>query len=255
MDSLEKKVFCWDLILFYVGFQFLSMGPLWSLRSHLWSHVEHFINGNTETRLFAHLHTLSLRWHSSRKASEILDVMNEGKWTVGSVINYGLFSFGPAILDVLTSVFVLTATFNWCFGLLIAFTLVLYLRMRIYVTNWAERFEEQRKSIQKEQNAVGVESLLNIETVKYCGTTKYEIESYSDATLEYQKEQMHSDFAYHVTDLFESGVICGSLLIGSLFCAYLVADVHSLTSGQYVFFAAYIMQLFAPMNNLSRIYR
>lgn len=255
MDSLEKKVFCWDLILIYVGFQFLSMGPLWSIRSYLWSHVENVINGNTETRLFAHLHTLSLQWHSSRKASEVLDSMSKASWTVGSVIDYGLFSFGPAILDVFTSVFVLTATFNWYFGFFIAITMVLYLRMRIYVTNWAERYEEQKKSIEKEQNAVGVESLLNIETVKYCGTTKYEIESFRDTTLEDQKEQLHLHITSHVTDLFENGVICGSLLVGSLFCAYLVADVHSLTSGQYVFFAAYIMQLFSPMNRLNRIYR
>lgn len=234
---------------------FLSMGPLWSLRSYLWSHVEYFVNGNIETKLFAHMHTLSLRWHLSQKSSEILDIMNQANWTVGSIMSYVLFSFGPAILNIFTSVLVLTATFNCYFGLLIAFTLVLYLRLRLYVTDWAERYEEQRKSIEKEQSAIGVESLLNIETIKYCGTTKYEVESFRDTTLEYQKERLHSDIAYHVSTLFENVVICGSLLIGSLFCAYLVADVRSLTSGQYVFFAAYILQLFSPMNELSGIYR
>lgn len=255
MDTLDNKVFCWDLILIYVGYLFMSMGPLYTLRSYLWSHVEHFLNRNTETKVFEHLHTLSSRWHSSRKSSEILGIMGDAKWTVGSMMSYGLFSFGPAILNVLTSVFVLTATFNWCFGLLIAFTLVLYLRTRMYVAQWAERYEQQEKAIEKEKSAVGVESLLNIETIKYCGTTKHEVESFRDATLEYQKELLNSNIAYHVTDLFENIVICLCLLIGSLFCAYLVADVRSLTSGQYVFFAAYIMQLFSPMNELSRIYR
>lgn len=255
MDTLDNKVFCWDLILIYVGFLFLSMGPLWNLRSYLWSHVEHFVNRNTENKVFEHLHTLSLRWHSSRKSNEILDIMSDAKWTVGSIMSYCLFSFGPAILNVFTSVFVLTATFNWCFGLLIAFTLALYLRMRIYVADWADRYEQQMKSIEKEQSGIGVESLLNIETIKYCGTTKHEVESFRDATLECQKEQLNSDIAYRVTGLFENVVICGCLLIGSLFCAYLAADVRSLTSGQYVFFAAYMLQLFLPMNQLSTIYR
>lgn len=231
------------------------MGPLWSLRTYMWSPVEHFINGNTETKLFEHLHSLSLRWHLSRKSGEILDAMNEAKYTVGSLMNYGLFSFGPAILNIFTSVFVLTATFNWYFGLLIAITLLLYLRIRIYVTEWAETYKEQTKSIKKKHNAIGVESLLNIETIKYCGTTKHEVEHFRNITLDYQKEELTSDIAYHVTDLFENAVVCGCLLIGSLFCAYLVADVRSLTSGQYVFFAAYIVQLFSPMNQLSRIYR
>ncbi|KAG4066519.1 hypothetical protein HA402_007155 [Bradysia odoriphaga] len=255
VDSLDNKVFCWDLVLIYVWFMFLSMGPLTTLQFYLWSHVENFLNGKTETMLFAHLHSLSLRWHSSRKSSEILDIMSQAKWTVSSLMNFCLFTVGPAILNICTSVFVLTATFSWFFGLLIAFTLTLYLRLRIYVSEWAEKYEEQKKYIEKEQSAIGVDSLLNIETIKYCGTTKYEVEAFCDATLESQKEDLNSTIAYNMTDLFETVITCGSLLVGSLFCAYLVADVGSLTTGQYIFFAGYVLQLFAPMNQLSSIYR
>lgn len=128
MDSLDKKVFCWDLILVYVGLQFLSLGPLWAVRSFLWQHVENFINRNVETKFFAHLHKLSLRWHLSRRSGEVLELMNSASYSISSLASYCLFSFGPAILDILTSVVFLTATFNWYFGLLITITLVLYLR-------------------------------------------------------------------------------------------------------------------------------
>ncbi|XP_037043556.1 ATP-binding cassette sub-family B member 6, mitochondrial-like isoform X4 [Bradysia coprophila] len=125
--------------------------------------------------------------------------------------------------------------------------------IRISVTNWAQTFE--KKPEVKEKSAVGVDSLLNIETIKYCGTTKYEVEAYANALLEDQKVQFNMEIAFHVTDLFENGVVCGSLLVSSLLCAYLVVDTGSLTSGQYVFFAAYMLQLYSPMNRLSGIYR
>lgn len=121
------------------------------------------------------------------------------------------------------------------------------------MTNWAQRYEKKLET--KEKSSVGVDSLLNIETIKYCGTTKYEVEAYSNALLEDQKAQFHMDIAYHVSDLFENVVVCGSLLVTSLLCAYLVVDTGSLTSGQYVFFAAYMLQLYSPMNRLSGIYR
>ncbi|KAG4067699.1 hypothetical protein HA402_005471 [Bradysia odoriphaga] len=253
VDSIDKKVFCWDLILIYVGLQFLSMGPLWAVRSFLWQHVHNFINRNVETKFFAHLHRLSLRWHLSRRSGEILELMNSASYSISSLASYCLFSFGPAILDILTSVVFLTATFNWYFGLLITITLVLYLRIRIYVTNWAQTFEKKLQV--KEKSAVGVDSLLNIETIKYCGTTKYEVEAYANALLEDQKVLFTAEIAFHVTNLFENVVVCGSLLVSSLLCAYLVVDTGSLTSGQYVFFAAYMLQLYSPMNRLSGIYR
>lgn len=127
--------------------------------------------------------------------------------------------------------------------------------IRIYVTNWALSYEKKVKVEVKEKSAVGVDSLLNIETIKYCGTTKYEVDAYSTALLEDQKNQFYQSIPYHVTELFENVVISGSLLVSSLLCAYLVVDTGSLTSGQYVFFAAYMLQLYSPMNRLSGIYR
>ena len=50
-------------------------------------------------------------------------------------------------------------------------------------------------------------------------------------------------------------VISAGLLGGSLLCAYYVYDHHGLTVGDYVLFATYIVQLYAPLNWFGTYYR
>lgn len=128
VDSLDKKEFCWDLIMIYVGLKFLSMGALWTLRTFMWLHVNDFIKRIVETKLFSHMHSLSLRWHSSNRSSEILAILTAVPNSICHIVSYCIFRFAPAILDVAISVVFLTATFNWYFGILVTITLALYLR-------------------------------------------------------------------------------------------------------------------------------
>ena len=44
------------------------------------------------------------------------------------------------------------------------------------------------------------------------------------------------------------------LLVGSLYCGYLVSEAQ-LTTGDYVLFGTYILQLMVPLNFLGTLYR
>lgn len=105
------------------------------------------------------------------------------------------------------------------------------------------------------QKARSVDSLLNFETVKYYGAEKYEVEAYREAILNYQKEEFNSIVTLNMLNTVQNIIICGGLLAGSLLCAYLVADVNTLTPGQYVLFATYIIQLYVPLNWFGTFYR
>lgn len=105
-----------------------------------------------------------------------------------------------------------------------------------------------------EQLSQSIDSLLNFETVKYFGTEKYELEVYHKAILNRQKECWVSFHTTCFLDTVQNVVNCGSLLAGSLLCAHLVADVGSLTPGQYVLFSSYIIQLYASLNSFGVFY-
>lgn len=142
VDSLAAQVFCWDSILIYVGIKFLqgggtgSMGLLNNLRSFLWIRIQQFTTREIEVELFAHLHSLSLRWHLARKTGEVLRIMDRGTDSINNLLNYILFSIAPTIIDILIAVIFLSITFNWYFGLIVFMTMALYIGKRCDSISW-----------------------------------------------------------------------------------------------------------------------
>lgn len=133
VDSLSDNTFRWDWILMYVGFKFLqgggtgTMGLLNNMRSYLWIGIQQFTTREIEIELFAHLHSLSLRWHLQRKTGEVLRIMDRGTDSITNLLNYILFSILPTIVDILVAVVFFTTTFNWWFGAIVFVTMLLYI--------------------------------------------------------------------------------------------------------------------------------
>lgn len=141
VDSLASQVLRWDWILIYVTFKFLqgggtgSMGLFNNLRSFLWIRIQQYTTREIEVELFAHLHSLSLRWHLGRKTGEVLRIMDRGTDSITNLLNYIIFSIAPTIIDILIAVVYLTITFNWMFGLIVFVTMVLYICKCIHFWN------------------------------------------------------------------------------------------------------------------------
>lgn len=152
VDSLGDHVFRWDWILVYVGFKFMqgggtgSMGLLNNLRSFLWIRIQQYSTREIEVELFAHLHSLSLRWHLSRKTGEVLRIMDRGTDSINNLLNYILFSIVPTIVDILVAVVFLSITFNWYFGLIVFATMVLYIgKQKLYFST--KMYDNSTKNI------------------------------------------------------------------------------------------------------------
>lgn len=131
VDNIENRVFCWELIIVYCAFKFLQgsagkMGFLKNVREITWAQVEQYTEREIEVKLFAHLHSLSLRWHLDRKTGEVLRIMDRGTYSVNSLINYTIFMIAPMIIDVVVSIGFLSITFNWYIGFIVFIMMVLY---------------------------------------------------------------------------------------------------------------------------------
>ena len=80
-----------------------------------------------QIRLFAHLHSLSLRWHVSRKTGEVLRVVDRGTSSVNNLLNYIVFSIMPTIVDIIVAVVYFLAMFSAWFALIVFVTMTVYL--------------------------------------------------------------------------------------------------------------------------------
>nr|CAD7263898.1 unnamed protein product [Timema shepardi] len=253
--------FCWDLILTYVAFKFLQgggtggMGLLNNLRSFLWIRITQYTTREVEVALFRHLHSLSLRWHLSRKTGEVLRVMDRGTDSINNLLNYILFSIVPTIVDILIAVIYFVSSFNGWFGLIVFTTMLLYIVATIMITEWRTKFQRSMNLADNAQKARSVDSLLNFETVKYYGAEDYEVECYREAILNYQTEEWKALITLNILNTLQNIIVCGGLLAGSLLCVHMVASHQGLTVGDYVLFSSYIIQLYVPLNWFGTYYR
>lgn len=254
--------FRWDYVLTYVGLWFLqgggfgSMGFLNNFRTFLWIYVQQYTTRKIEVKLFAHLHGLSLRWHLGRKTGEVLRVMDRGTNSVNNLLNYIVFSILPTIADIIIAIIYFLTAFNAWFALIVFVTMLLYLLATFLVTEWRTKFRRDMNRLDNEMNARAVDSLLNFETVKYYGAEDFEIERYQDSIIKYQKAEWVSSASLNLLNTIQNVIITSGLLVGSLLCAwYVVSGEHGLTVGDYVLFASYIIQLYAPLNWFGTYYR
>lgn len=263
VDSLSGKSpsFRWDWILIYVAFKFLQgggtggMGFLNNLRSFLWIRISQYTTRETEVELFRHLHSLSLRWHLSRKTGEVLRVMDRGTDSINNLLNYIFFSIAPTLIDILVAIIFFCSAFNMWFGLIVFVTMILYIGITIWVTEWRTKFIRRMNLADNETRARSVDSLLNFETVKYYGAESFEVDAFRDVIFKYQDEEWKSNVTLNMLNTLQNIIICSGLLAGSLLCAYMVADKRTLSSGDYVLFATYIVQLYVPLNWFGTYYR
>lgn len=63
-----------------------ASGFVSNLRSFLWIRVQQYTNRVVQVRLFAHLHSLSLRWHLGRKTGDVLRSIDRGTSSINSLL-------------------------------------------------------------------------------------------------------------------------------------------------------------------------
>merc|ERR1739846_158787 len=125
-------------------------GLLNMTRSFLWIKVSQYTKREIQVGLFSHLHSLSLRWHLSRKTGEVLRVMDRGTESVNSLLDYLIFNIVPTLIDVIIAITYFTTAFSAWFGLIIFLMMVIFLAITITVTEWRTKF---RRAMNEKDNA------------------------------------------------------------------------------------------------------
>ncbi|KAL1502510.1 hypothetical protein ABEB36_007644 [Hypothenemus hampei] len=267
VDSLSSTPgvdlqFRWDWIAIYVTFKFLQggggiggIGFLNNLRSLLWIRVQQYTTKEIQVELFRHLHNLSLRWHLNRKTGEVLRVMDRGTESINTLLEMILFQLGPNIIDLLIAIIYFFIAFNYKFGLTVSITMLLYLLYTIGTIEWRSKFRRRMNLADNECRAKSVDSLLNFETVKYYGAENYEVQTFHEAIGKYQVEEYKANITLNFLHAGQNLIASVGLLVGSLLCAYYVVNTDEFNVGDYVLFASYIVQLYAPLNVFGHQYR
>ncbi|XP_035769870.1 ATP-binding cassette sub-family B member 6, mitochondrial-like [Neolamprologus brichardi] len=163
-----------------------SSGFVSNVRTFVWIRVQQYTNRQVQVNLFGHLHSLSLRWHLSRKTGEVLRSINRGTSSVNNLVSYIVFSIFPTIADIIIAIIYFITYLNAWFGLIIFICMTFYLTLTIIITEWRTKYRREMNRMDNAAKAKAVDSLLNFETVKYYNAENYEVGRFEGAILNYQ---------------------------------------------------------------------
>ncbi|KAE9553383.1 hypothetical protein FO519_003393 [Halicephalobus sp. NKZ332] len=260
VDDLSKGIFCYQLIITSAIVKFLqgsAMGGfLNTFRSQLWIPVSQNTTMQVQSEMFLHLHKLSLKWHLSRKTGEIIRIMDRGTKSIQTLLMYILFNVTPTIVDILIATTFFFVAYNMYFGGLVFITMTIYLVVTIVVTEWRTRHRREMNAAENQWQFIGVDSLLNCETVKQFCAEMTEYNRYRSAVTEFQKAEYKNSSSMNLLNFLQNGIIGVSMLIGCVLIGYFISLPDSVyTAGDYIMFTTYLLQLYGPLNFFGTLYR
>jgi ATP-binding cassette subfamily B (MDR/TAP) protein 6 len=250
----------WQPLLIYVFLKFLqgggavgSLGFLNNARQFIWIPVQQYTSRMIQLSVFGHLHSLSLRWHLSRKTGEVLRVMDRGTTSVTTLLSYILFSILPTFVDLGIAIVYFIIAFDVWFGLIVFITMFTYLMVTIGMTEWRTKYRREMNLKDNDARTKAVDSLLNFETVKYYNAEQFEENRYNQAIVDYQACQWKTQASLNFINTAQNFCITLGLVSGTFLCAYRVTQ-GVLQVGDFVLFVTYLTQLYGPLNYLGTLY-
>uniref|UniRef100_A0A667ZYK4 ATP-binding cassette sub-family B member 6 n=1 Tax=Myripristis murdjan TaxID=586833 RepID=A0A667ZYK4_9TELE len=256
--TVATTVCIYVLLKFMQGGGAGASGFVSNMRSFMWIRVQQYTNRIVQVRLFAHLHSLSLRWHLGRKTGDVLRSIDRGTSSINSLLSYIVFSIFPTIADIVISIIYFITYFNAWFGLIVFVCMTLYLTLTIIITEWRTKYRRDMNQQDNNAKSKAVDSLLNFETVKYYNAESYEVSRFEDAILKYQVSEWKTQASLAFLNQTQNLIIGSGLLAGSLLCAYFVTEgkfqVHVIHFTIYTLLFIMIQNSFIDMESMFKLF-
>jgi ATP-binding cassette subfamily B protein len=242
------------MLAFMYGMTVLLPGMLTEIRSAVFTPVSEYAQRVLGLKAFKHLHQLGMRFHLDRRTGGLSRAIERGTRALQQTIGLFAFSIAPTLFEVAMVSGYLAYAYPLKYVGVIALAVAGYITFTLLFTEWRTRFRRDMVMQESRANSIGVDSLLNFETVKYFGNEQYEADRYNDALLHYMDAAVKSQ-----TTL---GLLNGGQLLVRVGCqlAILIIAIQDysaglLTTGEVVMLNTFMLQLFIPLGFLGSSYR
>ena len=241
------------LIIIYNILRILSTG-FTQLRDAVFSIVGQNALRLIALRTFNHIHSLSLRFHLTRKTGAISRIVERGVIGTEFILRFLFFNVIPLLFEFFLVIFLLIYRYDFSYTIVVTISLFFYIIFTFRITEWRVSIREKMNKYDADSNQKAIDGLLNYETVKYFDSQNYEIERYDVSRKKYQDAAVKTSVSLALLNLGQSVIITIGLMGVMIFGMF---DVLSgeLTLGAFVGLNAIIIQLSMPLNFLGTVYR
>ncbi|HEX4117526.1 MAG TPA: ABC transporter ATP-binding protein/permease [Rhizomicrobium sp.] len=224
------------------------------LRDGVFAKVQYHAMREVAVETFAHVHTLSMRFHLERKTGGLSRVIERGTKGIDTLLSFALFSIFPTILLLVFYSAILLVTLNVWVALSTIAMVIAYTWFTFAITRWRIAFRREMNQSDTDANTKAVDSLLNFETVKYFNNEKHETRRYDVSMEKFVNASIQSDISLYILNTGQAAIM--ALGLGAVMALTAWGIAHSRFSiGLFVAGNAILIQLYQPLNLLGTVYR
>ena len=203
---------------------------------------------------FRHIHSLSMRYHITRKTGGLSRIVERGVKGVDFLLRFLLFSIVPLILQLVMISSVLFYRLDFKYVLVVLITIGLYVWFTFTVSEWRVKLRRRMNEQDTEANQKAIDSLLNFETVKYFNAEEREAQRYDHAMAGYADAALKTSYSLAALNFGQVVLITLGLTTMMVMAAMGVQN-GTLSVGDFVVVTAYMIQITMPLNFLGFVYR
>ncbi len=225
-----------------------------NLRNVVFERVGQDATRRLAENVFAHLHSLSLRFHLGRSTGAVTKVIERGTKSIDVMLYFMLFNIAPTVLELTLVSIYFQIEFGW--GLVAAtwVMVIAYILFTAKVTNWRNALRERMNELDTQTVAKSVDSLLNYETVKYFGAERREAARYNQVVSQWADAAVKSENSLAALNIGQS-LITNLMMGGAMGYVVWGWSKGQFSTGDVVTVNTLLAQLFRPLDMLGMVYR
>ena len=224
------------------------------LRDALFARVRYHAMRRISTRVFQHLHNLSLSFHLDRRTGNISRDLERGATSVSSILNYMVFNILPTMAEFLLVAGILLTQYEIRFAIAVFSTVIVYITFTFMITEWRMHFRHEMNAMDSEANGRAVDALLNYETVKYFNNEALELRRYDETLDKWESAAVRSQTSMSLLNFGQGSIIALGVTSVMVFAGQGVVS-GQMSIGDLVLVNALMLQLFMPLGFLGIVYR
>jgi ATP-binding cassette, subfamily B, heavy metal transporter len=224
------------------------------LRDGVFAKVQYHALRQVGVSTFAHIHTLSLRFHLDRKTGGLSRVIERGTKGIDTLLSIAIFNTFPTVLELSITSAVFLYFFNIWFALATIVMVVLYVWFTFAITRWRIQFRRDMNQSDQDANTKAVDSLLNYETVKYFNNEAHETRRFDKSMERFAKASIQAQTSLAVLNTGQAFIMAVGL--GAVMVLAGIGIMRgTITVGGLTMITGYLITLQQPLNFLGTAYR
>ena len=224
------------------------------LRDGVFAKVQYHALREVAVSTFAHVHTLSLRFHLERKTGGLSRVIERGTRGIDTLLSFAVFNIFPTIFQLALFSAIMIVKLDWWITLATLAMVGLYIWFTFAITRWRIQFRREMNQSDQDANTNAVDSLLNYETVKYFNNEAHETRRFDKSMAKFSRASVQAQTSLSVLNTGQAIIVAagmGAVMVLTLFGI----KQGRFSVGDFVMANAILMQLYQPLNFLGTVYR